>query len=49
MEASRIARPLFEKLGYDLEEVETSVWKGLEFERFRMIKRLAPDDFLDID
>ena len=49
VEASRIARPLFEKLGYDLEEVEMSVWEGLEFERFRMIKRLVPDDFLDAD
>jgi putative acetyltransferase len=47
VEASRIARPLFEKLGYDVEEVEISPWKGLGFERFRMRKRLRHDDASD--
>lgn len=37
-EASRISRPLFEKHGYVVTEVEHVVRFGVEFERFRMRK-----------
>lgn len=39
LEASRISRPFFEKKGYHVVEAETSVFLGVEFERFRMKKR----------
>lgn len=39
--ASRISRPLFEKLGYEVVEVEKSVRAGVEFERFKMAKTPA--------
>lgn len=40
-EASRISRPFFEKHGYKVVEVERAVRLGVEFERFRMVKRKA--------
>ena len=40
-EASRISRPFFEKHGYSVVEIERVVRHGVEFERFRMSKKLA--------
>jgi putative acetyltransferase len=39
-EASRISRPFFEKKGYTVFEVEQVVRSGVEFERFRMRKKV---------
>ena len=36
--ASRLSRPFFAKHGFDLIEVELYVYKGVEFERFKMAK-----------
>ena len=41
LEASHISRPLFEKKGFKLVSVETSVFKGVEFKRFIMSKDLV--------
>lgn len=38
-EASRISRPFFEKHGYSVVEVERVIRFGIEFERFRMVKK----------
>ncbi len=37
--ASRISRPLFEKLGYEVVQIEKPVRDGIEFERFKMVKK----------
>jgi len=39
-EASRISRPFFEKHGYLVAEVEHVIRFGVEFERFRMTKKI---------
>jgi len=38
-EASRISRPFFEKHGFSVVEVERVIRFGIEFERFRMVKK----------
>jgi putative acetyltransferase len=38
--ASRLSRPFFTQHGFDLLEVERNHYKGVEFERFKMAKRL---------
>jgi putative acetyltransferase len=38
-DASRISRPFFAKHGYSVVEVEHVVRSGIEFERFRMLKK----------
>lgn len=40
-EASRIARPFFERRGYTLVEAEYPQYGGVVFERFRMLKVLV--------
>ncbi|MFT3870592.1 MAG: GNAT family N-acetyltransferase [Nibricoccus sp.] len=40
-EASRISRPFFAKHGYVLREVEHVIRFGIEFERFKMEKRVV--------
>jgi putative acetyltransferase len=40
-EASRISRPFFLKRGYVVSEVERSLYRGVEFERFKMRKELV--------
>jgi putative acetyltransferase len=42
--ASRLSRPLFARQGFTLLEVEHTRYKGIEFERFKMEKRLGPDE-----
>jgi putative acetyltransferase len=39
--ASHLSKPLFEKKGFTLTEVELSHFGGAEFERFKMEKRLS--------
>jgi putative acetyltransferase len=47
LEASRISRSFFEKKGYETVEVETSVFRGVAFERFRMIKHVSNEQYGD--
>lgn len=39
-DASRISRPLFQKKGFVVSEVERALRLGVEFERFKMTKQL---------
>ncbi|MCX9157186.1 GNAT family N-acetyltransferase [Niveibacterium sp. 24ML] len=39
-DASPVSRPLFERAGWSLLAVQTSLHQGLSFERFRMVKDL---------
>jgi len=45
-EASRISRPFFEKHGYLVAEVEHVIRFGVEFERFRMTKKIQANQTL---
>jgi putative acetyltransferase len=40
--ASRLSRPLFLKQGFTIVELERNLYKGVEFERFKMEKRIGP-------
>lgn len=41
-EASKISRPVFTRLGYEVREIEQVVRGGESFERYRMVKILGP-------
>jgi putative acetyltransferase len=41
-DASRISRPFFERNGFVVLETEQSLRLGVEFERFKMVKKCAP-------
>lgn len=41
--ASRISRPLFEKQGFTVMKVETAHRSGVDFERFKMIKKRSDE------
>ena len=45
-EASRISRPFFEKHGYFLVEIEHVIRFDVEFERFRMTKKIRANQAL---
>ncbi|MEQ9618471.1 MAG: GNAT family N-acetyltransferase [Deltaproteobacteria bacterium] len=40
-EASRVSKPFFLKMGFEIVETETALRKGLRFERFKMKKMLS--------
>lgn len=42
--ASRVSRPFFEKQGFSLVEVERNIFKGVEFERFKLEKPISGMD-----
>jgi len=41
VEASRVARPFFERKGFRLVDAEYPIWRGVQFERFKMEKEIA--------
>ncbi len=41
--ASRISRPLFEKQGFTVVKVETAHRSGVDFERFKMLKKRSDE------